>query len=148
MPYDDLVGEDDQTVMVSNAFGRNYARSVLDDIFSDNNLIPGARLELADGLWRPADIAECFPEAWDGVCDFFCCTSEYLAEETKYRRPEALFRADSRCLYPTKAFAALSELIPSLRQTLDVAGGCSSLYMDLAYKYDFKYGEHPDDHHP
>jgi hypothetical protein len=140
LPYDDLVGSDEQTVMVSSAFGRNHARSIIDEIFGDENLLPGARLELADGLWRPADIAGCFPDGWCGICDFFCCTSEYLAEETKCQHPAAMFRADSRCLLPANAFAALNEMIPRLRHETTATDGFASLYMEVAYDCDFKFG--------
>ena len=148
LPYEHFVRSDDQTVIVSSALGRNYARSVIDDIFGDECLLPGARLELADGLWRPADIAACFPDGWCGVCDFFCCTSEYLAEETKCQRPEALFRADSRCLIPKQAFAALGEMIPRFRYSTTTTGGWVSHYMNLAYECDLKFGGNHDDHYP
>jgi hypothetical protein len=143
LPYDDLVGAEMQTMLVSSAFGRNYARSIIDEIFGDENLLPGARLELADGLWRPDSIAGCFPDGWRGICDFFCCTSEYLAEEAKCLRPIATFRADSRCLLPAKAFAALGEMIPRLRHGTTATGrtdGFVSLYMKVAYDCDSKFG--------
>ena len=142
LPYDDLVGSEMQSVVVSSAFGRNHARSIIDQIFGDGNLLPGARLELADGLWRPADIAGCFTDGWCGICDFFCCTSEYLAEETKCLHPTATFRADSRCLLPAKAFAALSEMIPRLRRDTIASNGTDGfapLYMKVAYDCDSRF---------
>jgi len=85
---------------VSSQFGISVARAKIDDIFGPKSLLPGSRLELDDGLWRPSDVATCFGTDWGGVCDFVCCMSAYLAEEVWIRHPQGLFRADSRLLYP------------------------------------------------
>lgn len=139
LPFDDL-GREAQALAISSAYGRNYARTIIDEIFGGANLLPGARLELADGLWRPAEIAEMFPDGWSGLCDFFCCTSDYLAEETKCQRPSANFRADSRYIRPGDAFAALSEMIPLIRHGTSVTEEFLSTYMEIAYSNDRGFG--------
>jgi hypothetical protein len=135
LPFGGLIGDSAGYAYISNAYGRNYARSVIDEIFGADKLLPGARLELADGLWSPSEIAECFPKLWGGVCDFACCTSEYLAEETKCRRPKGLFRADSRYLKPRNLFAALQKIIPILLERANQSNNFASTYMELAYNY-------------
>lgn len=91
-------------VMISQSFGTNFAREIINQIFGSNTLIPGARLELADGLWAPEAIRKCIPPNWDGMCDFVCCTSEYLASELSTFFPKTTFRSDSRLLNPNNAF--------------------------------------------
>lgn len=141
--FEELSGEDDgaDVLAISGAFARNHARSTIDSIFGEKSLLPGARLELADGLWRPTDIAACFPEGWEGMCDFVCCTSEYLAEETKCRRSTATFRADSRLLYPAVIIPALGEIIRCLHaQPPSDTRSVASIYMEIAYACDAKFG--------
>ena len=133
---DDLVGVDFDSVFASSSYIQCFARTQIDDLFGEERLLPGARLELADGLWRPADIAECFPEEWSGICDFICCTSEYLADETKCMRPNALFRADSRYLRPANVFKALDEMIPQLVSHASFDDDFLSLYMRVAHECD------------
>lgn len=140
LPFDALAGSDLDGAIISTSYGRNLGRALIDEIFGENSLLPGARLELADGLWQPADIAECFPDGWYGVCDFICCTSEYLAEETKCLYPEAIFRADSRLLEPADVFNALNDLIPRLKNELKSADDLITTYMKIAYECDRKHG--------
>ena len=143
LPFDTLVGATIDAIVVSSTYGRSHARSLIDDIFGEQNLLPGARLELADGLWRPADIAECFSceGAVCEVCDFICCTSEYLAEETKCRHLGTTFRADSQLLEPASVFCALGESIPRLSRELDSADDLTAAYMQIAYESDHKCRE-------
>lgn len=139
LPFDDLCHGCDSAI-ATDSWGSNYARKLVDEHFGDTMLIPGARLELADGLWRPADLAACFPAGWSGMCDFVCCTSEYLAEETKRMRIGATFRADSHCLEPAVVFAALQEMIPRLRREPCNDGDMVGHYISIAYDCDRKYG--------
>lgn len=141
LPFADLVGPDIEAVVLGSAFARNHARSIIDEIFGPEDLLPGARLELADGLWRPSDVGDCFPEGWCGVCDFFCCTSEYLAEQVKCRHPRAVFRADSRLLEPGLVFPALREMIPRLRLELTTLEDLVPTYIRIAYECNSKYGK-------
>lgn len=136
--FDDL-GDGFNSAFATDSWGRHYARTLVDEHFGDAMLLPGARLELADGLWSPADVAACFPQDWSGVCDFVCCTSEYLADETKRRRRNATFRADSYGLKPAEVFAALRDLIPRLRRETQFGGDFVSLYISIAYDCYRKY---------
>ncbi|MEO0852668.1 MAG: hypothetical protein AAFY15_04095, partial [Cyanobacteria bacterium J06648_11] len=133
-------GERFDSVFVSRSYGRSCARAHIDELLGEGRLIPGARLELADGLWKPAQVAACFPPGWSGVCDFVACTSEYLTDEVKSRRSTAVFRADSRCLLPRLVLSALSEAIPRLRRELHARDQLAAVYMDIAYELDHKYG--------
>jgi hypothetical protein len=124
-----------ESAAVSALYAQNKAREAIDAILQ-RHVVPGARLELDDGLWRPGDIAECFPEDWEGVADFICCTSIYLSEILKKRCRRAMFRADSRLLKPRLAIPAVRyilELINLGQEPLD--------YMELAYQADSKWGE-------
>jgi len=127
--FEEFAGDGVESLVVSPAYGRGHARVKIDRVFGNEHLIPGSRLELADGLWSPADIAESLGTDWTGICDFFCCTSEYLAEEAKSRHPKALFRADSRLLSPKRIFPALIELISRLRRD----GGRDGMSSDDRY---------------
>jgi len=93
----DLDLQPSQRIVISNFYARSLAREKIDQIFG-NNILPGARIELDDGLWRPIDIARCLPPGWSGICDFACCTSTYLSEVVKSHHATAMFRADSRLL--------------------------------------------------
>lgn len=139
--FEELVGDEVDSLVVSPAYGRGHARVEIDNVFGDEHLIPGSRLELADGLWSPADIAESLGTDWAGICDFFCCTSEYLAEEAKSRHPKALFRADSRLLSPKRIFTALIELVRRLRSDESRDGmSFSERYLSIAFDCNQKYG--------
>ena len=120
--------------IVSNFYARSRAREVVDEIFG-SSILPGARLELADGLWRPADIADCLPPGWSGICDFACCTSTYLSEVVKCRHTSATFRADSRILRPEKVMRAVRSILDEVRSGrrdyLTAAYEANELYGDL-----------------
>lgn len=139
--FEEFMCDGVDSLVMSHAYGRGHARVEIDKIFCSNHLIPGSRLELADGLWSPTDIAESLGTDWTGICDFFCCTSEYLAEEAKSRHPNALFRADSRLLSPKKIFPALIELISLLRSD-EGRDGMSfwEQYLSIAFDVNQKYG--------
>lgn len=124
-----------ESAVVSTLYMQNKAREAIDAILQ-RHVVSGARLELDDGLWRPSDIAECFPEDWEGIADFICCTSIYLSEVLKKRCRRAMFRADSRLLKPRLAIPAVRyilELINLDEEPLD--------YMELAYQADSKWSE-------
>lgn len=129
----DLDLQPSQRVIISNFYARCLAREKVDEIFGEN-ILPGARLELDDGLWRPIDIAHCFPPDWTGICDFACCTSTYLSELVKSHHPSAMFRADSRLLRP-------EALIPAMRCILERVRSEARDYMSAAYEVDEKYGD-------
>jgi hypothetical protein len=128
----DLSLQPGQEFWISNFYARSSARERIDEIFGDN-ILPGARIELHDGLWRPIDIAECLPRDWSGTCDFACCTSTYLSEVMKCHHTSAMFRADSRLLRPDK-------LIPAMRCVLEKVCSGTHDYMTAAYEVDAKYG--------
>jgi hypothetical protein len=120
-----------ENICISNFYGQSLARGELNALFGEH-ILPGACLELDDGLWAPTDIAQCFPAEWSGICDFACCTSTYLSESVKTRHHKALFRADARFLEP-------KTLIPALQKVLlKVQSGCN--YMRAIYEVDREYG--------
>ncbi|MET4255934.1 hypothetical protein ABIC09_000862 [Bradyrhizobium sp. S3.12.5] len=122
-----------QTAMISNFFAQSMARERIDEIFG-GGILPGARLELNDGLWRPADIANCFPLGWSGICDFACCTSSYLSDVVKSHHGNAIFRADSRILRPETVIRATRSILEKVRSgTRD--------YVSAAYEANEEYGD-------
>lgn len=129
----DLNLQPSQRIIISNFYGRSLAREKVDEIFRDN-ILPGARIELDDGLWRPIDVAHCFPPGWNGICDFACCTSTYLSEVVKSHHAGAMFRADSRLLRP-------ETLIPAMRCLLERVRSGARDYMSAAYEIDGTYGD-------
>jgi hypothetical protein len=129
----DLDLQPGQRIVISNFYARSLAREKVDEIFR-NNILPGARIELDDGLWRPIDIAHCFPPGWNGIGDFACCTSSYLSEVVKSHRPSAMFRADSRLLRP-------EALIPAIGSVLERVRSGARDYISAAYEVDEKYGD-------
>lgn len=99
----DLAQLGDGDVVVGDYYGRCLAREYLDTALvarSSSGLVPGARLELTDGLWSARNVASCFPEGWGGVCDFVCCRSLYLSDIVKEHTRAGLIRADARYLQP------------------------------------------------
>lgn len=108
------LGEDD--VVVGDYYGRCLAREFIDAALVDRStceLVPGARLELADGLWSAKNIANCFPEGWDGICDFVCCRSLYLSDIVKEHTRAGLIRADARYLQPERVFEVVRGTLES-----------------------------------
>jgi len=89
-------------IVVSDYYGRCLAREDMDAALARSacSIVPGARLELYDGLWSARDIASCFPEGWHGICDFVCCRSLYLSDVVKARTRAGVIRTDARALEP------------------------------------------------
>ena len=129
-----------ESTFIARDYGRNLARAYIDELYGEQNLLPGARLDLADGLWRPIDIAECIPEDWSGMCDFVCCTSEYLVEEVKCCRPASVFRADARLLRPSRAFAVIEKIIPRLKVEHHPGDDFVATYLRVASDCDLETG--------
>lgn len=128
----DLGLQQGERAFVSESYGRSLARERIDELF-DGRLLPGSRIELADGLWRAADVSNCFPRDWDGTGDFICCTSVYLSDIVKAAHLGAMFRADSRLLDPRI-------VIPALQEILEAVCCGSEDYISAAYRIDAKYG--------
>ncbi len=108
------LGEGD--VVVGDYYGRCLAREYIDAALMDRSscrLVPGARLELTDGLWSARNVASCFPEGWDGVCDFVCCRSLYLSDIVKERTRGGLIRADARYLQPERVLEVVRGTLES-----------------------------------
>jgi len=123
------------SAVISKLYAQNRAREAIDALL-ERYVVPGARLELDDGLWRPSDIAKSFPEDWEGIADFICCTSIYLSEVLKRRCRRAMFRADSRLLKPRL-------VIPAVRHILEliILGQEPVDYMGFAYQADSQWSE-------
>lgn len=134
--YSRLSAEGNEMI-ISNAYGLNFSREIINGIFGDKTLIPGARIEMADGLWGPETISQCIPEGWNGICDFVCCTSEYLASELSTTHPYATFRSDSRLLQPDTTFKVLDCVVKELlkRPSDDID------YMSALYSCSQKMGD-------
>ncbi len=101
MDWLDLSGLGSDDLVVGDYYGRCLARQSIDaavTVGSNYSVVPGARLELSDGLWTARDIASCFPDRWNGICDFVCCRSLYLSDVVKSQTRAGLIRADARYL--------------------------------------------------
>ncbi|MHC2708415.1 hypothetical protein ACVIWV_007708 [Bradyrhizobium diazoefficiens] len=129
----DLGLQPGQRAVVSNFYACSRARERIDEIFG-KNILPGARIELDDGLWRPVDIADCLPLGWGGICDFACCTSTYLSEVVKCHHRNAIFRADSRILRPEM-------VIRATRSVLEKVHSGARDYISAAYEANEQYGD-------
>lgn len=134
LPFEHLLGSGFDSAAISSAYASTLTRVLIDETLTRDFLLPGARLDLEDGLCNPSKIAACFPDQWHGVCDFICCQSEYLAEEVKRHHLNAVFRADSRSLRPRQVIASLTSMIPHLRSEL--AGGLADGYIRMAHAFD------------
>ena len=127
----DVSGLGHGSIVVGDYFGRCLAREWINSEVSERlslDFVPGARLELSDGLWSAKDVASCFPKDWEGVCDFVCCRSLYLADVVKARTQRGLVRADARELEPKDVFEVVAGTLEA------VASGKS--YHVAAYEMD------------
>lgn len=119
------LGRDD--VVIGEYYGQCLARERLNARLG-RLIVPGARLELSDGLWSAQEVAACFPFEWDGICDFSCCRSLYLSDIVKAKTRQGLIRADARYLKPKKVFEALNHNLGA------VVSGTS--YLDAAHAFE------------
>lgn len=119
---------------IPDSYGQNLARKLVDEIFGEEHLLPGARLELADGLWRPSDLSGCFDDGWQGICDFVCCRSTYLVEELSRQHPGALIRCDSRGLKPRQVIPITRDVISSLLTCTATDQRLSETYMSISHQ--------------
>lgn len=105
-------------IVVSDYYGRCLAREDMDAAVARSacSIVPGARLELCDGLWSARDIASCFPEEWRGVCDFVCCRSLYLSDVVKSHTRAGLVRTDARNLQPERVLDAVSRILQAVAE--------------------------------
>jgi hypothetical protein len=125
----------------SPIYGHNTARAEIDQIFGADCLLPGARIDLHDGLKSASEIASCFSPNWRGVCDFICCTSAFLAEEVKCKCPKGLFRADSRFLNPSHVIPYAHQVIKELIELPQSKESLAEKYVSVAFKCDQQLGE-------
>lgn len=101
----DLSGLGGEDLVLGDYYGRCLLREKMDETVTvgcNHSVVPGARLELSDGLWTARDIASCFPDRWNGICDFVCCRSLYLSDVVKSKTRAGLIRADARYLHPER----------------------------------------------
>jgi len=117
----DLLHLGESDAVVGDYYGRCLAREYIDAALLDRSsceLVPGARLELADGLWSAQSIASCFPKGWTGVCDFVCCRSLYLSDIVKKHTRAGLIRADARYLQPERVLKVVRETLEAVEEGL------------------------------
>jgi hypothetical protein len=81
-------------------------RAALDDWWPQA-FAPGNRLELADGLHPPTNIAACVPAAWSGVADLSNCQSAQFIDRIKQARSDRLVIANERGTNPLRRMALI-----------------------------------------
>lgn len=95
---------------------RHFNRACL-DAWAQDAIVPGNRLELADGLHSADEIGSCIPTRWRGIADFSNCQSAQLIDAIKRDDPERLVVANERETNPLLRFAVLHVVYDMVAET-------------------------------